>query len=59
MESHSTNARPSTLLTEWDLAVRAVKVELLDSEQESLNIAATGFLFSENGEQRLTCHGTW
>ncbi len=53
MISHSTNAPPQTNISEWDLAVRPVKVELLDKEQTSLNVVATGFLFSENGEEKL------
>lgn len=56
MISHETNMPPGNELTEFELSVRPVKVELLDQNQNPLGKTATGFLFEEHGQQWLyTC----
>ena len=38
---------------EWFMSIRPVKLELLDQDQLSVNIAATGFVFSDGDRQWL------
>ena len=50
--SHEIDGISSTVtfpITEWDMSVRPVRIELLGKDQEPLDYVATGFLFFENG----------